>query len=81
MTVKGEGNFDSIKAPRLQSKDGFKVYDPQVKQNENEKIFEQVIIPDSENITHIPQINFSFFNTKTGQYEVLMHNSIPINGI
>ncbi len=78
MTIKGEGNFDSVKAPRLQSKDGFKVYDPQVKQNENEKIFEQVIIPDSENITHIPQINFNFFNTKTGQYEVLTHEPIPI---
>ncbi|MFA5163873.1 MAG: BatD family protein [Patescibacteria group bacterium] len=78
MTIKGEGNFDSVKAPRLQSKDGFKVYDPQVKQNGNEKIFEQVIIPDSENITHIPQINFSFFNTKTGQYEVLTHEPIPI---
>ncbi len=78
MTIKGEGSFDSVKAPKLQSKDGFKVYDPQVKQNENEKIFEQVIIPDSEKITHIPQINFSFFNTKTGQYEVLTHNPIPI---
>jgi hypothetical protein len=78
MTIKGEGNFDSVKAPRLQSKDGFKVYDPQVKENENEKIFEQVIIPDSQNLTHIPQINFSFFNTKTGQYELLTHNPIPI---
>jgi len=78
MTIKGEGNFDSVKAPKLQSKDGFKVYDPQVKQNENEKIFEQVLIPESEKVTYIPQINFSFFNTRTGQYEVLTHNPIPI---
>lgn len=78
MTVKGEGNFGSVKVPQLQSKDGFKVYDPQVKQNESEKIFEQVLMPDSEEVTNIPQIKFSFFNTKTGQYEVLMHNSIPI---
>jgi hypothetical protein len=78
MTVRGEGNFDSVKAPKLQSKDGFKVYDPQVRQNENEKVFEQVLIPESEKVTHIPQINFSFFNTKTGQYEVLTHNPIPI---
>ncbi|OQB10575.1 MAG: hypothetical protein BWY16_00786 [Candidatus Omnitrophica bacterium ADurb.Bin205] len=78
MTVKGEGNFDSVKAPKLQSKDGFKVYGPQVKQNESEKIFEQVLIPESEKVTHIPQINFSFFNTKTGQYEVLTHNPTPI---
>ncbi|MCM8782306.1 MAG: BatD family protein, partial [Candidatus Omnitrophica bacterium] len=78
MTIKGEGNFDSVNAPKLQSKDGFKVYDPQVKQNENEKIFEQVLIPDSQNLTHIPQINFSFFNTRTGQYEILTNNPIPI---
>jgi hypothetical protein len=78
MTVNGEGNFDSIKAPKLQSRDGFKVYDPQVKQNESEKIFEQVLIPESEKVMHIPQINFSFFNTKTEQYEVLTHNPIPI---
>lgn len=78
MTVKGEGNFDTVNPPELQSKDGFKVYDPQVKQNETEKIFEQVLIPDSERITYIPQINFSFFNTKTGRYQVLTHNPIPI---
>lgn len=78
MTVKGEGNFDSIKAPKLQSKDGFKVYDPQVKQSEFKKIFEQVLIPESEKVTHIPQINFSYFNTQRRQYQVLTHNPIPI---
>lgn len=78
MTVTGEGNLDTVKPPKLQSKDAFKVYDPQVKQNETEKIFEQVLIPDSEKVTHIPQINFSFFNTQTGQYQVLTHNPIPI---
>lgn len=78
MTVGGKGNFDSVKAPALQSKEGFKVYEPQVKQKENEKIFEQVIIPDSEKITSIPQIDFSFFDTRTGQYRVLTHASIPI---
>ncbi len=78
MTVKGDGNLDSITSPKLQSKDGFKVYDPQVKQNGTEKIFEQVLMPDSEKITHIPQINFSFFNTQAGQYQVLTHAPIPI---
>lgn len=78
MTVKGEGNFDSVKSPKLQSKEGFKVYDPHVKQSENERVFEQVLIPDSEKVACIPQINFSFFNTKTEQYQVLMHAPIPI---
>ncbi|MFH0827908.1 MAG: BatD family protein [Candidatus Omnitrophota bacterium] len=78
MTIKGEGNIDSITSPKLESKDGFKVYDPQVKQNGTEKIFEQVLIPDSEKVTHIPRINFSFFNTQTGQYQVLTYPPIPI---
>jgi hypothetical protein len=78
MTIKGKGNFDTVKPPKLQSQDGFKVYDPQVKQHETEKIFEQVLIPDSEKITHIPQINFSFFNPRTGQYQVLTQNPVPI---
>lgn len=76
--VKGEGNFDSVKPPRLQSTDGFKIYDPQVKQNENEKIFEQVLIPESEKVTYIPRISFSFFDTKGGQYRVLAYDPIPI---
>lgn len=78
MTLKGEGNFDTVRVPRLQSKEGFKVYDPQVKQAETEKVFEQVLIPESEKITHIPEINFSFFNTETGLYQILKHEPIPI---
>lgn len=78
MTVRGEGNFDSVKPPRLESATGFKVYDPQARQNENAKVFEQVIIPDSEKITRIPRIDFSFFDTQTGQYRVLTRNPIPI---
>jgi hypothetical protein len=78
MTIIGNGNFDSVNVPQLQSKDGFKVYDPQIKQENNKKIFEQILIPDSEKITHVPRINFSFFNTQTGQYQVLTHEPIPI---
>ena len=78
MTVTGQGDLDTVKPPKLQSKEGFKVYDPQIKQNVTGKIFEQVLMPDSEKVTYIPQINFSFFNTKTGQYQVLTRPPIPI---
>lgn len=78
MTVRGKGNFDSVKTPKLQSRDGFKVYDPQIKQGKFEKIFEQVLIPESEKITRIPRINFSFFDTQAGQYQVLTQEPVPI---
>jgi len=79
MIVKGDGNFDSVKPPRLESLEGFKVYEPQVKQEKDKKIFEQVLIPESEKVDHIPQIKFCFFNSRTGQYQVLTHNPIPIS--
>ncbi|MEI8176935.1 MAG: BatD family protein, partial [Candidatus Omnitrophota bacterium] len=78
MSIRGAGNFESVKVPRLIPQDGFKIYDPQVKQGENEKVFEQVIIPDSEKITATPQVRFAFFNTRTGQYEILTNAPIPI---
>lgn len=78
MVVKGEGNFDSVKPPQLKDKKGFKVYDPQVKQNSNKKIFEQVLIPESENITQIPEVVFSFFDTNKGEYVTLTRGPISI---
>lgn len=78
MKVKGEGNFDTVNCPKLGTKDGFKVYDPQAKIIEGGKEFEQVLIPESEKISQIPEIKFSFFNTDTGQYQVLTHNPVPI---
>ncbi|MCM8819236.1 MAG: BatD family protein [Candidatus Omnitrophica bacterium] len=79
MRIKGEGNFDSIRAPKITKTDGFKVYQPTETENENEKIFEQVLIPQSKDIKFIPQINFSFFNPKTSKYQTLSNPPIPIN--
>lgn len=78
MRVEGEGNFDTVNCPKLASKDGFKVYDPQAKISAKGKEFEQVLIPESEKVNQIPEIKFSFFNIKTGQYQVLTQVPIPI---
>ncbi|MCM8756792.1 MAG: BatD family protein [Candidatus Omnitrophica bacterium] len=76
--VIGYGNFDTVKLPKIQSTEGFKIYEPQVTYKDNVKIFEQVIIPIYDKVTHIPPINFSFFNPSIGQYETLNSNPIPI---
>jgi len=79
MTVNGMGNFDTVSSPVLDSKEGFKVYEPQAKQNQASKVFEQVLIPQSETITEIPKITFSFFNPQTGKYRSLTQGPFPIS--
>ena len=79
MTISGTGNFDTVSSPVLDSKEGFKVYEPEAKQGEASKVFEQAIIPQSEAITEIPKITFSFFNPQTGKYRSLTQGPFPIS--
>ncbi len=62
MTVKGKGNLNTVSSPQLSSNEGFKVYDPGVKQEGNVKTFEQIIMPTTEKVTKIPVITFSYFD-------------------
>lgn len=78
MNISGEGNFTTVKVPKLVSKEGFKTYDPSVQQKENTKVFEQVILPTTDTIEEIPKIVFSYFNTRTGTYETQERGPIPI---
>jgi len=78
MTVSGEGNFDTVAAPVLQSGKGFKVYEPEVNQKSNTKIFKQVLIPQSEAVTNIPEISFSFFDPKAGVYRTISRGPFAI---
>lgn len=76
--ISGEGNFKTINMPTFEVEENFKFYEPEIKNDSGKKIFEQVIIPKHSKITEIPKINFSFFNTQTGQYHTLTKGPIPI---
>ncbi|MFH0732370.1 MAG: BatD family protein [Candidatus Omnitrophota bacterium] len=78
MAISGKGNLNTIQAPALNFGDDFKVYDPEIKQGDNVKEFEQVIIPKSDKIKQIPEISFSFFNTQSGKYEKITKGPTPI---
>lgn len=77
MTVQGRGNFQTVSPPRLSSLKGFKTYDPQVSQGQQEKTFEQVLIPEKE-IKEIPSLDFVFFNPDDGEYHILSRGPIAI---
>lgn len=78
MVVKGDGNFNAVSCPKLEETEGFKVYEPQMKQGEGERVFEQIVLPRNETIYEIPVISFSFFNPRLNKYETLLKGPFPI---
>jgi hypothetical protein len=79
MTVKGKGNISTVKVPSLETTKDFKVYEPQVKQSDDRKVMEQVIMPMNADIRLIPAILFSFFNPETQKYETITRGPFAIS--
>ncbi|MBP7215952.1 MAG: protein BatD [Candidatus Omnitrophica bacterium] len=78
MTVSGDGNLNTVSMPSLNTRDDFKRYEPQVKQEQDQKVFEQVIIPLSAKVKQVPEIVFHFFNPQTSQYQTITKGPFPI---
>ena len=78
MMISGEGNFNSVNSPELTQHDGFKTYEPQATQEENRKMFEQIVIPTTNAVKKIPAISFSFFNTDKEQYQTILRGDMPL---
>jgi len=78
ITMSGAGNFDSLTPPDLEPVKGLKVHEAQVKQGEGVRIYEQVLIPESDQITEIPTIHLSFFNPKEVTYHTVSKGPFPI---
>ena len=78
MEISGRGNIDSVSAPSLETGPDFKVYDARLvskKMNETQalgrKVFEQVVIPRSADVTELPPVAFSFFEPASAAYRTL----------
>ncbi|MBI4849785.1 MAG: protein BatD [Nitrospirae bacterium] len=78
MIISGKGNFNTVTGPVMKQQEGFKTYEPQVKQEGDRKIFEQVLIPTSDTVRDLPEASFSFFNPDKGQYQTLAKSAIPL---
>lgn len=78
MAINGTGNFNTVLMPRIDNITGFKVYEPDVKTEENSKEFIQVFIPDSDLVTQIPQATFNYFDPNKKEYKVIAQGPIQI---
>lgn len=69
MKITGD-NLRSVAAPDIKA-EGFKFYDPQVKDERGTKTVEQVAIPTTENIKEFPAVSFSYFDPSERTYKTL----------
>lgn len=70
MTVKGSGDLKNVAFPPF-NPDGFKSYDPQIKNEDSSLIFEQVLIPSGATIKEVPAVSFNYFDILKGEYQTL----------
>ena len=78
MSVGGEGNLSSIIMPALKADSRFKVYDPQIKEENGKKILEQVIMPKTDQMTEIPAIHFSYFDPDKKEYQSIVQGPFSL---
>jgi hypothetical protein len=79
ITISGDGNFDRVSMPSLPANGQFRLFGEPVRKQEDKAVrFEQVVSPRTADVTEIPPISFSFFDTQAGRYNTLTNRSIPI---
>lgn len=78
MTIEGEGNLNTVTPPVLASDKDFKVYEPQAKQEGDKKIFEQILIPETDKVAALPEVRFSFFNPDSERYQTITRSPLPL---
>ena len=76
LTLEGQGNFERIAAPPLPAWDNWRVYPPKVQFEPGDpqgysgmKSFEYILIPQSKEITKIPELAYSVFDPVTRKYK------------
>jgi hypothetical protein len=78
MVISGRGNLDTVTVPRLDLTEKFKTYEPQVTKKGGKKIYEQILIPKTDEAKEIPEVSFSFFNPSSKEYETIRKGPFPV---
>jgi BatD DUF11 like domain len=77
--ITGQGNFEAISMPPINPGDDFRRYDPKlIVSGPDQKAFEQVFIPRSENVRELPPVSFTFFDPQEGKYQSIVRGPIPL---
>lgn len=84
--ITGEGNFDRISPPDLNFGGQWKSYPPKSEFSDRDglgyrgkKTFEYILIAQSEKVTEIPQLEWSYFDPSSESYETVTTPAVPID--
>jgi hypothetical protein len=80
MRIAGTGNLSGIAPPTLDAA-GFKLYPPQNVKSADApalRVFEQVLVPTSEEVREIPTVRFAYFDPEREVYEVATAGPIAL---
>lgn len=83
--VAGKGLLDNVKLASLDQWAQFKVYPPTSEVEttdalgiEGTKVFQQVVVPESLELSAVPAVTFSFFDPTAKAYRTLTHPATPL---
>jgi len=86
LTVKisGSGNIDTVPAPKIDSLDEFKTYDPTTKTTKDElnttgeRVIQQVLIAKSTEVKQLPEVRLAYFDPVAKAYRTAVQAPIPL---
>jgi hypothetical protein len=82
--VAGNGNIDTVPAPKIGSLDGFKTYDPTTKTSKDElntsgeRTIQQVLIPKNTEVKEVPEVRLVYFDPVAKAYKVAAQQPIKL---
>ena len=80
--VRGSGCLESVSPPRIAASEHFKIYDPRevTPPGAPERVFEQMLIPQSTNAAAVPAVAFSYFDPQhsNGVYRMIVREAVPL---
>jgi hypothetical protein len=85
VTLRGTGNIRNVKLPKLDKLDGFKLYDPTVKETlqpgevvRGEKTYTYLLMPERGGALTLPAVELPYFDPAQGKYAVAKAPALPI---
>ena len=79
--IRGKGDLQGARPPRIAPGEGFKVYEPKVMSEQGEGVWrcEQTLVPQSTNATAIPAVSFTFFDPLSEAYRTVSRGPFALH--
>ncbi len=85
LRLQGMGNIAAARPPAYRDADAFRAYEarlvgdsPDPNAERGAKVFEQVLMPRTEELQELPALRFSFFDPQAGQYRTASAGPFPL---